>query len=86
MRQLLPYAEKKQVHLVMENHYKDGPWIYPEFAQKSTVYLEIIDQICSPWFGVNYDPSNVIFAGEEPLVLLEKVKNGSKRCMQVTAT
>lgn len=75
IQQLLPYAAEKQVHLVMENHYKDGYWIYPEFAQQSDVYLEIIEQISSPWFGVNYDPSNVIFAGEEPLELLEKVKH-----------
>ena len=36
---------------------------------------EIVDQIQSPWFGVNYDPSNTILAGEDPLVLLEKVKH-----------
>ncbi|MBS4208237.1 sugar phosphate isomerase/epimerase family protein [Bacillus sp. FJAT-50079] len=78
IRQLIPYAEEKQVYLVMENHYKDGPWIYPEFAQKSSVYLEIIDRISSPWFGCNYDPSNAIFAGEDPLDLLEKVKERIK--------
>ncbi|HSU69162.1 MAG TPA: sugar phosphate isomerase/epimerase, partial [Tepidisphaeraceae bacterium] len=26
-------------------------------------------------FGVNYDPSNTILAGEDPLALLERVKN-----------
>jgi sugar phosphate isomerase/epimerase len=72
---LLPYAEEKKVHLVMENHYKDGFWIYPEFAQPHDIYLEIIGQISSPWFGVNYDPSNAIFAGENPLQLLEQVKS-----------
>lgn len=75
IKQLLPYAEEKQVHLVMENHYKDGFWIHPEFAQQSDIYLEIIGQISSPWFGVNYDPSNAIFAGEDPLKLLSKVKH-----------
>lgn len=75
IRELLPYAESKRVHLVMENHYKDGFWIYPEFAQHSEIYLEIINQISSPWFGVNYDPSNVIFAGEDPLELLKHVKH-----------
>ncbi|TBL72409.1 sugar phosphate isomerase/epimerase family protein [Paenibacillus thalictri] len=72
---LLPYAEQKKVHLVMENHYKDGFWIYPEFAQPSDIYLEIVGQISSPWFGVNYDPSNAIFAGEDPIRLLEEVKH-----------
>ncbi|MFD0678410.1 MULTISPECIES: sugar phosphate isomerase/epimerase family protein [unclassified Paenibacillus] len=75
IEQLIPYAEEKQVFLVMENHYKDGFWIYPEFAQQSDIYLAIIRQISSPWFGVNYDPSNAIFAGEDPLILLNEVKH-----------
>ncbi|MBS4218316.1 TIM barrel protein [Bacillus sp. FJAT-49711] len=75
INELLPYAESKNVHLVMENHYKDGFWMYPEFAQKSEIFLQIIKHISSPYFGVNYDPSNAIFAGEDPIVLLEEVKN-----------
>jgi sugar phosphate isomerase/epimerase len=71
---LLPFAEKHGVVLTMENHYKDNYWQYPEFAQKMDVFAEIVDQIDSPWFGVNYDPSNTILAGEDPLVLLERVK------------
>jgi len=72
---LLPVAEKHGVVLTMENHYKDNYWQYPEFAQKMDVFAEIVDQIDSPWFGVNYDPSNTILAGEDPLVLLERVKH-----------
>jgi sugar phosphate isomerase/epimerase len=74
LRGLLPFAEKHGVVLTMENHYKDNYWQYPEFAQKMDVFAEIVDQIDSPWFGVNYDPSNTILAGEDPLVLLERVK------------
>jgi sugar phosphate isomerase/epimerase len=59
----------------MENHYKDNYWQYPEFAQNMDVFVEIVDQIDSPWFGVNYDPSNTILAGEDPLELLERVKH-----------
>jgi sugar phosphate isomerase/epimerase len=72
---LLPFAEKHGVVLTMENHYKDNYWQYPEFAQKMEVFAEIVDQIDSPWFGVNYDPSNTILAGEDPLELLERVKH-----------
>jgi sugar phosphate isomerase/epimerase len=71
---LLPFAEEHGVILTMENHYKDNYWQYPEFAQKMDVFIEIIGQIDSDWFGVNYDPSNTILAGEDPLVLLEHVK------------
>jgi sugar phosphate isomerase/epimerase len=74
IKSLLPFAEKHGVVLTMENHYKDNYWQYPEFAQKMDVFVEIVDQIDSPWFGVNYDPSNTILAGEDPLVLLGRVK------------
>jgi sugar phosphate isomerase/epimerase len=75
LRDLLPFAEKHGVVMTMENHYKDNYWQYPEFAQKMDVFVEIVDQIDSPWFGVNYDPSNTILAGEDPLILLERVKH-----------
>lgn len=71
---LLDHAASRGVVLTMENHYKDGYWHYPEFAQHLDVFLEIIGQIDSPWFGVNYDPSNAIVAGEEPLEVLRAVK------------
>ena len=72
---LLPFAEKHGVILTMENHYKDNFWQYPEFAQKMDVFCEIVERIDSPWFGVNYDPSNTILAGEDPLVLLDRIKH-----------
>ncbi len=71
---LLPFAEGHGVVLTMENHYKDNYWQYPEFAQKMAIFSEIVERIDSPWFGVNYDPSNTILAGEDPLELLARVK------------
>jgi sugar phosphate isomerase/epimerase len=58
----------------MENHYKDGYWQHPEFAQKSDVFMEIITRIQSPWFGVQFDPSNAVVAGEDPVELLQQLK------------
>lgn len=75
IQDLLPFAEQHRVVLTMENHYKDNYWQYPEFAQKMEVFCAIVDRIESPWFGVNYDPSNAILAGEDPLVLLDCVKH-----------
>jgi sugar phosphate isomerase/epimerase len=72
---LLPRAEAQGVTLVMENHYKDGLWEYPEFAQVSDVFLEIIGRIDSPWFGVNFDPSNALIAGDDPIEMLDRVKD-----------
>jgi len=75
IRDLLPAAERQGVTLILENHYKDGFWSYPEFAQKMDVFLELVAAIePSPWFGVNYDPSNAIIAGDDPIALLDAVK------------
>ena len=71
----LPHAGEMGVTLIIENHYKDNYWTYPEFAQKMDVFCELVDRIHSPYFGVNYDPSNTILAGEDPLELLRRVKD-----------
>lgn len=74
--QLLPYAERSGVTLVLENHYKDGYWQFPEFAQKMDLFLELLNALpVSPALGVNYDPSNALIAGDDPLILLEAVKH-----------
>ena len=69
----IPTAEECNVVLAIENHFKDGYWQYPEFAQKQEVFLRILNAIDTPWFGVQYDPSNAIVAGDDPLKLLDKV-------------
>lgn len=69
----VPHAERRGVVLAMENHYKDNFWEFPEFAQHLDVFVEIALGIDSPWFGVNYDPSNALLAGEDPLVVLDHV-------------
>ena len=74
IQQCLPEAEKSGVQLVMENHYRDGAWHFKEFAQKKEVFLAIINHIDSPYFGVQFDPSNAIVAGDDPLDLMEEVK------------
>lgn len=74
IRRSLEYAAKKNVILCMENHYKDGTWQYPEFAQPEDVFLEIIGRIDSPYFGVQYDPSNAVVGGFDPVKFLEKTK------------
>jgi sugar phosphate isomerase/epimerase len=75
IRSLLEHAASRSIVLNMENHYKDGYWLYPEFAQDIDVFIEIVNQIDSPWFGVNYDPSNALIAGQDPLEVLAAVKH-----------
>ena len=76
INELIPYAQQHGIVLILENHYKDNYWQFPEFAQKKDVFLELLARIPdSPWFGVNYDPSNTIIAGEDPIEMLEAVKD-----------
>ena len=71
----LPYAEERNITLILENHYKDDFWEYPEFAQKMDVFCRLVERIAHPNFGVNYDPSNTYLAGEDPLELLYRVSD-----------
>jgi sugar phosphate isomerase/epimerase len=72
--ELLPVAREHDVILGLENHYKDGFWKYPEFAQKQDVFLELLAAIPDrTHFGVQYDPSNAIVAGDDPIDLLRAV-------------
>lgn len=88
----LPHARSRGVILCMENHYKDGYWQYPEFAQYMDIFCEIVGQIHDPCFGVQFDPSNSVVAGEDPLVLLDRVKrrvvsmHASDRYLEMGAT
>lgn len=73
IKALLPYAQERQITLVLENHYKDGRWLYPEWAQRRERFLAILAAIDSPTLAVNYDPSNAILAGDDPYELLDIV-------------
>jgi sugar phosphate isomerase/epimerase len=75
IRRSLDYAEKRGVVLCLENHYKDGTWRYPEFAQPEDVFLEILERIDSPSLGVQYDPSNATVGGYDPIAFLDRVKH-----------
>ncbi|WP_339870090.1 sugar phosphate isomerase/epimerase family protein [uncultured Algoriphagus sp.] len=69
----LPYAKSLGITLILENHYKDDFWDYPEFAQKRELFTQLVNSIKHTNFGVNYDPSNAFLAGEDPLDLLYEV-------------
>lgn len=72
----LEYAVKRDVVLCLENHYKDGTWRYPEFAQQEEPFLALLDAVPeSPHFGVQYDPSNAVVGGFDPIAFLEKIKH-----------
>ena len=71
----LPHAANLGITLILENHYKDDFWDYPEFAQKMDVFCQLVDAVQHPNFGVNYDPSNTYLTGEDPIELLKRVSS-----------
>jgi sugar phosphate isomerase/epimerase len=72
--EVLVAAKEHDIILGLENHYKDGYWKYPEFAQKKDVFLQVLKAIPElEYFGVQYDPSNAIVAGDDPVELLREV-------------
>ena len=74
IEKVLPVARELDIVLGLENHYKDGFWKYPEFAQKKDVFLELVSGIPDrTHFGVQYDPSNAVVAGDDPVELLKCV-------------
>jgi sugar phosphate isomerase/epimerase len=74
INEVLVAAKEHDIILGLENHYKDGYWKYPEFAQKKDVFLKVLNAIPErEHFGVQYDPSNAIVAGDDPIELLREV-------------
>jgi len=71
---LLPLARELDVTLTLENHYKASEWRYPEFAQRRASFLTLLDRIDDrEHFGVQFDPSNAVVAGDDPVELLRIV-------------
>ena len=74
IEQVLDVAREYDIVLGLENHYKDGFWKYVEFAQKMDIFLKLLDAVPErEYFGVQYDPSNAIVAGDDPIELLRAV-------------
>lgn len=74
IEECLQAARSCDIVLGLENHYKDGFWNYPEFAQKKDVFLDLLAAIPDRNnFGVQYDPSNALVAGDDPIELLRAV-------------
>ena len=67
-------AKEYDIVLGLENHYKDGYWQYPEFAQEAEIFLQLLAAIPEQaHFGVQYDPSNALVSGDDPVELLRQV-------------
>jgi len=69
------YASAHGVTLALEDHYKDRfAWEHPDFAQKKETFLAIFDRLRNTPVMVNFDCSNPIMVGDNPLDILQAVK------------
>jgi sugar phosphate isomerase/epimerase len=76
IKRSIDYAISRDVVLCLENHYKVGDWIYPEFAQQEEPFLALLEAVGeSSHFGIQYDPSNAVVGGFDPIAFLERIKD-----------
>lgn len=73
IEECLEHAAELDMVLILENHFKDNYWEYPEFAQSLDVFRALLEKISNPRLGVNFDPSNAILAGDDPVEWLDAV-------------
>ena len=73
IEECLVHARTCGITLTLENHYKDNYWTYPEFAQDLSSFKALIDRIDHPNFAINFDPSNALLIGDDPLEWLRSV-------------
>jgi sugar phosphate isomerase/epimerase len=69
------YAQPKNIKLGLENHYRDRRWVNEDFAFRAKSFLAVFDRVKESWIGVNFDASNQVMSGEDPMEVLEVVKH-----------
>lgn len=74
IRRAAEYAEDAGVYVAYENHYKDYFWSRVDFSQRTAVFLQILEGLRNTPVRVNFDCSNQLVAGEDPVELLRYVR------------
>lgn len=70
----LDHAASAGITLVYENHTKGAVWTYNDFSQPADIFLEIVRQTEGSSLRLLYDTANTLAAGNDPLAVLEQVK------------
>ena len=72
---LADYARPRNMKLGLENHYRDRRWVNEDFAFHAKSFLAVFERVKESWVGVNFDASNQVMVGEDPMEVLEVVKH-----------
>ena len=75
IRQAAGEAERMGIRLNVENHTKAAIWTHFDFAMKGEIFLQIMERLHDVPVGVQFDIANPMVAGEDTLVLFEKVRS-----------
>lgn len=70
----LDHAAQAGVTLVYENHTRGAVWSYNDFSQPADIFLEIVRQTEGTGLRLLYDTANTLATGDDPLAVLEQVK------------
>jgi sugar phosphate isomerase/epimerase len=73
LARLSDYAAARGVTLALENHYQDRYWDQPDFACRGETFLRLMDDLRGTPIMVNFDASNPLMVGEDPVALLGEV-------------
>jgi sugar phosphate isomerase/epimerase len=68
------FASYRAIKLGFENHYRDRRWTRNDFALHTPEYLAIFERLRDTPVGVNFDTSNQLMSGDDPMAVLEVVK------------
>ncbi len=66
-------AERFKVQLVYENHSITAFWPFPDFSLPSHIFLRIMEGINDTSITLNFDTTNTLVFGDDPVPILEKV-------------
>ncbi len=71
----LEKAAATGVTLCYENHTKGYAWTYNDFSQPADRFLEIVARTAGTSLKLLYDTANTLAAGDDPLAVLDQVKD-----------
>lgn len=66
-------AREKNIQLLLENHGKPGVWQYPDFDQKTEVFLHLARSIKNTSIKINFDTANPVVGKANVVELMESV-------------
>jgi sugar phosphate isomerase/epimerase len=68
-------ADRMALRLNVENHTKAATWTHFDFAMQGEVFLRVLEGLRDVAVGVQFDIANPMVAGEDTLVLFERVRS-----------